>query len=165
MLVLPSPDEGIIGFHYAFNVRDVVEATSRRSFRVAICLDPEDRLTFDYLCRLAYIRGDLTFAVDELHEFCPNQHGAIPRYFKKLCLHGRHRAVGIVGVSQRPANIHKDFFSQAARVHVFRLLFGDLDALRRMVPNIDRACRFKRGEFLTFPNDEETKNPVRQSDR
>jgi hypothetical protein len=152
LLILPDRDTSVDGFTYVANISDVVMRTSKRRFRVAICVDSHDKLGFEYLCRLAYVRGDCTFAVDELHEYCPNVFGAIPKYFKKLCLHGRHRNVAVIGVSQRPANVHKDFFSQAHRLHVFRTIYpGDLDALKRIVPDVEKVKTFKVGQYVSFP--------------
>jgi DNA helicase HerA-like ATPase len=121
-------------------------------WRIYFVMDPADKLGFEAMARLAYLRGDCVFAVDELHEYVPNVFGAIPKYFKKLCLHGRHRNVEVFGVSQRPANVHKDFLSQAHRLHVFRLTYpGDLDALKRIIPNVERVRDYRVGECISYP--------------
>lgn len=131
---------------------DVTRLTAARTFKLLWVLDPGDQLRFEALCRLAYERADLVFAVDELHEYCPNRFATIGKYFKKLCLHGRHANVDVFGISQRPANLHKDFLSQAARLHVFKLTYpGDMKALKETVPDIERVKTFKVGQHLTFP--------------
>lgn len=152
ILVIPRHDPAFSGYLEVHSFTEAARATAGRQFRVLWVLDPADTLRFEALSRLAYDRGDLVFAVDELHEYCPNSHQAIGKYFKKLCLHGRHANVEIFGISQRPANLHKDFLSQAATIHVFKLTFpGDMDALKRTVPDVDKARNFKVGEYLTFP--------------
>jgi DNA helicase HerA-like ATPase len=152
-LVLPSHDEAFQNFTHVHTIDQArILSAERARFRIAFVMDPNDKLGFEYLSRLAYIRGNCEFAVDELHEYVPNVFGGIPKYFKKLCLHGRHRDVGVIGVSQRPANVHKDFFSQAHRLFIFRTIYpGDIDALKRIVPNVQRAATFKVGEHIAFP--------------
>lgn len=152
MVVIPRHDPSFKGYTHIHSLSDATKLTAGRTFRLLWILDSSDRLRFDGLCRLAYARANLTFAVDELHEYCPNSFASIGKYFKKLCLHGRHANIDVFGISQRPANLHKDFLSQAARIHVFKLTYpGDLKALKETVPGVDQVKNFKVGQHLTFP--------------
>lgn len=157
ILVIPRADKafpttGRGAYVEVHSMEAVAERSAAASFRLLWVLDPGDKLRFEALCRLAYLRGNLVFAVDELHEYCPNSFAAIGKYFKKLCLHGRHARVEVFGISQRPANLHKDFLSQATKLHVFRLMFpGDIKALKETIPDIERVRTFEVGQHITFP--------------
>lgn len=131
---------------------DVVRLSTSRTFRVRIIT--EDPIAFQFVCWLAWQRGNCTLAVDEVHEFVPNMHNGIPRIFKLLCLRGRHRDVSIIATSQRPQNVHKDFLSEAANhgLYVFRM--NDpyaFDTLRKIIPDVDKARNLPIGEKLSWP--------------
>lgn len=74
---------------------------------------------FDWLCRLVYAVGDLTFVVEELADL--TEPSRSPDSWSVLCRKGRHKRLRIVAASQRPASVDKDFFSNCSFIHCGRL--------------------------------------------
>ncbi len=63
----------------------------------------------------------LWFFADELHLAYPLHGDNSAPYFKKLCTHGRHLNIALVGITQRIASIGITFRSQAEETTIFRL--------------------------------------------
>lgn len=78
---------------------------------------------FRALCALAWQRANLVLLVDEAHLFTRAQ--AAPPEWRALTLMGRNRGICIFGLSQRPAHMDKDFFSNATFIRSGRLNFQD----------------------------------------
>jgi len=138
------------------DVCTTLEEAGRRSmeptFRVRIVT--ESQKAFESICWLAYNhRQNCVIAIDEVQEFVPKTHAGIPFWFRKCCLRGRHHKIAIIAASQRSANVHNDFLSQAAthRVYVFRTEPEDLGWLKRYKA-LHTAVGLKVGEFLTWPS-------------
>lgn len=87
---------------------------------------------FDLLCRAAYAAGSCTFVVDELHLVTSPNPARVPAGWSSLVLRSRHRRVAIIGASQRPAHMDKDFLGNATRIRACRLGYGpDCEAVAR----------------------------------
>lgn len=151
-VVLPGEDPAFEDYgRQAETLPQIAAWSGASSFRIRYV--SEHPLAFEWICRLAWERQNCVVMVDEIHNFVPNIHGGIPPWFKKIVLRGRHRNVSIIGISQRPANVHNDFLSEAAaqQLFVFRLAFPtDLDALKKIVPDVYRAQHFKVGEHIRW---------------
>ena len=65
----------------------------------------------DAVIRIAYELGNVLLVVDEFQEYMNREQ--ISPTLKSLLLRGRHRGVGIMGITQRPAEISKTFLAQA----------------------------------------------------
>lgn len=108
---------------------EVVKLSAEKSFALRYVPRIENvpadvlREVFCSLCAIAWARGDLVFMVDEGQLFTRAQ--AAPADWSNLTLRGRHRAIRIFCLSQRPAHIDKDFFSNATFVRSGRLNFAD----------------------------------------
>lgn len=99
--------------------------------------DRELAMRFGAFCALAYSRGDLLLVVEELQRVTAPSWA--PVEWSDCTLRGRHRRLSIIGLSQRPASVDKNFFSMATFVTTGRLSFP-----------ADRRCM---AEVLDVPAD------------
>lgn len=77
---------------------------------------------FDRLCAWVWdTLRNVTLVVDEVHNFCTSS--VISPAFKRLITvaQGEPYRIGVVAISQRPANVHNDIKSNASLWFVFRL--------------------------------------------
>jgi len=81
-------------------------------------LDPQDEFEFSIFCRVAQSVGRLHVVIEEIDLFATPF--LIPRGLQELIKYGRHRAINLVGVSRRPAEVSRLFTSQASRFILFR---------------------------------------------
>ena len=85
--------------------------------------DKELRLRFEAFCAAAYSLEDLVLVVEELQRVTTPSWA--PPAWSDCTLRGRHKKLIIFGISQRPASVDKNFFSQASVVSSGRLVFAD----------------------------------------
>lgn len=78
---------------------------------------------FDALCSIAYDARDVCLLVEELQ--LVTRPSWAPPAWAECTLRGRHRGVAIVGLSQRPALVDKNFLGNCTRVSTCRLNFED----------------------------------------
>lgn len=78
---------------------------------------------FAVFCALAYAAGELTLIVEELQ--LVTSPSRAPAEWSDCTLRGRHRGLVVIGVSQRPASVDKNFFGNATRVRSGRLNYAD----------------------------------------
>jgi prefoldin subunit 5 len=74
--------------------------------------------------------------VEEIHEFLPEQGGLgdVGEMLIRVAKRGRKRGLGIMGLSQRPANVKKDFITQADLLIWHRLTWSnDTKVVKRVV--------------------------------
>jgi len=70
---------------------------------------------FGIFCRIIRAIGNCKIVVEELNEVTtPNR---APPDWKWLCSRGRHRGVTIIGLSQRPASVDKDFIGNSTEIY------------------------------------------------
>lgn len=104
--------------------------------------DPAKRAQqFDLFCRIALAAGNLLLVVEELR-FVTTPSRA-PVGWAQVCLTGRHKGLKVIGASQRPASIDKDFLGNATVIHVGRLVYPeDVRAVSRasQIPEPDIAA-------------------------
>ncbi|HRZ02318.1 MAG TPA: hypothetical protein P5024_12235 [Burkholderiaceae bacterium] len=77
---------------------------------------------FDLVCRAALAARRCALVVEEL-AFVTTPARA-PAGWRAVCLTGRHAGLTVVGASQRPASIDKDFFSNATAIRCGRLNYS-----------------------------------------
>ena len=121
----------------------------------------EDELTqeTESILRLIYDYGfarnrnhdpyPVTLVFEELQFYC-NPHG-IPPMLSEILFTGRHAKIGIIANTQRPANIHKGFVSQANHLYVGRLFEKrDIEYLTQSSFGTDalQAINLKQFHFL-----------------
>lgn len=78
---------------------------------------------FDVFCGLALAAGNCMMIVEEL-KFVTRP-GFAPVRWSQCTLTGRHKGLQIIGVTQRPASIDKDFLGNATVIHVGRLVYPE----------------------------------------
>jgi hypothetical protein len=100
------------------NLADVVRALKGKTFRLAFqpSFDAATRAKqFDLICKAAYAAGHCVFLVEELAFVTKPSHA--PAGWQMVSCTGRHKGMRIIGASQRPAQIDKDFFSNCTEIH------------------------------------------------
>lgn len=125
-------------------------------FHIRWSSPPRSRIVLDSLSWLAIQRGreagDTLLAVDEIQFYLPKSWNSIPPSFQDACLTGRHSGVHLLATSQRPSLVHNDFLSQAHRWFIFRtVLKDDLDSVKHIIPDTQRATTLEIGKCLQFP--------------
>lgn len=111
------------------------------SFRIAFYPSRDDAVRagqFDLWCRAMLAAGKLTALVEEL-AFVTSPYKS-PAGWKEMCLLGRHapHRLTIIGTSQRPAQVDKDFLGNADVIHCGRLVAkGDSQAAAEVL-GVDR---------------------------
>jgi len=98
--------------------------------------------SFDFICRLALLAGDLYVVVDELDQFAGSLRPAPSAAFLNTIHRGRHRGVAVIGASRRAAEVARTFTSQCRRFIIFRTTEpNDLKYLRSIVGDPVLAAR------------------------
>jgi hypothetical protein len=97
---------------------------------------------FDLFCRVVWELENTTVLVEELsHVTMPSW---APPAWKKLSTGGRHQGLTIIGVSQRPANIDKDFLGNCTEIRCYRMNYEN-DAVV-MAKSLRLEAAFEAGE-------------------
>jgi hypothetical protein len=111
----------------------IADQTNEKLFTIAYDthLGAED---FPLFCRAILARGNVHLVIEELDLYCKPL--STDPEFLKLLKYGRHYGIQIIGVSRRPAEVSRDFTSQATRfitfgnreprdIQYFRSVFGN----------------------------------------
>jgi len=77
-------------------------------------------LIFDHMMRILYYWGNCMVVVEEIHHYCtPHKIG---ENFEYCMTSGRHRDLGFIFTTQRPALINKTVMSQSTHIFVGNLI-------------------------------------------
>lgn len=87
--------------------------------------DSEVKTQFDRFCRIVWELEGTTVLVEELSRV--TMASWAPPAWKNLSTAGRHQGLTIIGTSQRPANIDKDFLGNCTEIRCYRVNY-DSDA-------------------------------------
>ena len=102
------------------NLSDTLQAMRNKAWRVAYQVDHEKQAAaFEFLASTARALGNCTFLVEEL-AFVTQANRAPPAW-RQATLLGRHTGMTIIGASQRPASVDKDFIACCDVIHCGRL--------------------------------------------
>ena len=128
------------------SIADLVEGIKAGGGRFALAFlpdfDPKRRARqFDRFCRAAYALGDLVMVVEEL-SFVTTASYAPPAWSMVTCT-GRHEGLTVVGTSQRPAQVDKNFFGNCTLIHSHRV--QDANDVRVMSSALDVPASELRG--------------------
>jgi len=89
---------------------------------------------FDDVCEYIFLNlKSLVFVVDEVHKFVTKH--KIPPAFNSLITvaQGEPSEIGVISLSQRPANVHNDILSSSSLIISFKLnLKTDADAVSKL---------------------------------
>lgn len=120
------------------SLSELVRLTKNKRFRVAFrpatvpppawakkknALQQYRAAQFDFVCRLALNLGSLTYIVEEL-AFITSPSWSPPAW-SGVTLTGRHAGLRVIGTSQRPAQIDKNFLGSCTAIHCGRLIYPD----------------------------------------
>jgi hypothetical protein len=99
--------------------------------------DRELAARFGAFCAMCFAIGDLLMIVEELERVTSPSHA--PAAWSDCTLRGRHMRLSIMGLSQRPASVDKNFFSNATVIRTGRLNFiGDVACMANVL-GVDRG--------------------------
>jgi hypothetical protein len=94
--------------------------------------DRELTLRFDAFCTMCFDIGDLLMVVEELERVTSPSHA--PAAWSDCTLRGRHKNLSIMALSQRPASVDKNFFSNATVIRTGRLNYvGDVACMANVL--------------------------------
>lgn len=99
---------------------------------------------FDAICAAVLKLGNITLVVEELHTV--TQPSWAPDQWSALVLMGRAAGVEIFALSQRPASVDKDLFSNVSMIHAGRVSYED-DA-----KVLGRVLLVPPSDLLTLPD-------------
>jgi hypothetical protein len=87
---------------------------------------PDD---FENFCNYVWKNcSNCVVVIEELANYTTSNY--ISPYFSRICRIGRHRGMGVIGITQRPARLSLIFMSQCDHLFIFRQrLIRDLDFL------------------------------------
>lgn len=85
--------------------------------------DSEVKTQFDRFCRIAWELEGATLLVEELSRVTMASWS--PPAWKNLSTAGRHQGLTIIGTSQRPATIDKDFLGNCTQVRCYRVNYDN----------------------------------------
>jgi hypothetical protein len=100
------------------NLQDAIRAMTKPAFKVAFRPSFDDatrKKQFDLFCRAVWHVKHMLFIAEELSLVTKAQWA--PAGWKQLTCTGRSEGVTIVGLSQRPAQVDKDFFDNCTELH------------------------------------------------
>lgn len=131
----------------------LLEAKKKR-FRVVYQFDVENSSDeteeFDRAMKLIYHFGNCMVVIEEIHHYMKREY--MTEWLKKLVLVGRHRGVGLIATSQRPAEVSKTFVSQCH--HVFAGVTFEKNDLKYFADTIgdasERLQNVKPFHFLHY---------------
>lgn len=107
------------------NLGECIKAMSEPSWRLAYQVNhATQEPAFDLLCKAVIAAKKCTLIVEELAFV--TKPGKAPPPWRELCLIGRHAThaqATLIGISQRPASIDKDFLACCDVIHCGRLLY------------------------------------------
>ena len=137
------------GFTATTSLGDVSRALrGSKNARVAFLPSMDDKIRareFDQCCEFVYALGDLTFLVEEL-KFVTRPNWS-PMAWSKITMSGRDLGIRVVGTSQRPASIDKDFFGNCTLVRCGALGYDDDIVVMAKSMRLDRKQIEKLTEY------------------
>lgn len=116
----------VIGGKAYASVAAMVTAIQKGERRVVLVPPRESKpmkVMFDRFCRVAWELEGWMVIVEELSRV--TMPSWAPPAWKDLSTAGRHQGLNIIGTSQRPAQIDKDFLGNCSEVRCYGLVYGN----------------------------------------
>jgi hypothetical protein len=101
------------------NLKEAILSMQKTGFRVAFRPSFDDSLRikqFDLFCKAIWHAKNTKAVMEELAMVTTPQRA--PAGWKQLTCSGRSEGITIIGLSQRPAQVDKDFFDNCTELHV-----------------------------------------------
>ncbi|MBZ0105535.1 MAG: hypothetical protein K8H84_07870 [Sulfuricella denitrificans] len=105
---------------------DMLGKTGRGKFAVVFQPAANEKARakqFDVFCGIAMALGNLTLVAEEL-KFVTKP-GSAPIRWSAVTMTGRHKGLRVIGASQRPASIDKDFLGNCTTIRTGRLAYPE----------------------------------------
>ena len=149
----PVTENDLKNFDDFMNFIRFAESNELNKFTRIIRFDIDEtnqKLIFEQMMRVLYHFGNSLVVLEETQDYC-NPHSIGP-YFKKCLTSGRHKGLGFIFTTQRPAIIHNTVFSQCTHMFIGNLInkndgdtMGNLTAKKR-----EEFALLKDREFFWF---------------
>lgn len=119
---LESTDDyaAVIGGHVVHSITALVTAIKAKKRRLVLVPQGDHKAiktVFDRFCRIVWELTGWCVVVEELSRVTAPQFA--PPAWKNLSTAGRHRGLTIIGTSQRPAQVDKDFFGNCTEIRTY----------------------------------------------
>lgn len=103
-----------------FSISELLKALSVGCNRIVFRPKYPNIEEFDSVCAIVYEKlRNILFVVDEVHKVA--QKWKIPQNFNSIVTICEAKGIGVISISQRPANVHNDIISQSTIVIAFRM--------------------------------------------
>lgn len=102
---------------------DAVKAGTKAIVYVPTGSDKEVKHQFDLFCRVVWTMPGATVLVEELSRV--TMASWAPPAWKNLSTAGRHQGLRLIGTSQRPAQIDKDFLGNCTEIRCYRVNYDN----------------------------------------
>lgn len=119
-----------------------VKAGARAIVYVPTGSDKAVKNQFDFFCRIVWTMPGATVLVEELSRV--TMASWAPPAWKNLSTAGRHQGLRLIGTSQRPAQIDKDFLGNCTEVRCYRVNY-DNDA-KVMADSLNLPVEYEANE-------------------
>lgn len=119
---------------------------------------------FSLICDLVFECGDMTFCIEEIDTFVPNNPQGLDFNFCNIVQRGRHKNIELIGITQRPYTIPPLLRSQCKRLISFRQFEQrDIDWIAAMIGGkAEEISDLKPFEYLEFDNGNINKGKTRK---
>lgn len=137
-IVVWSPDEflpdgtklddwaGNVGGRVVHTIHELIAAVKKPSFKVVFVpsMDHKTRMRqFDFFCKAVFAAKNLVCIVEELAFVTSPNPSLVLESWSMLSLRGRKMGVYLIGITQRPAHIDKDFLGNCSSVTCLALKY------------------------------------------
>jgi len=159
-LAIWSPDEDLdnyskLGCKVVRTIAELAKEMANKKFKVVYwpSMNAKKRQAeFTYFCKLVFAVGNLNCLVEELRFVTSASHS--PEAWAMLSTRGRKKGIVLIGTSQRPTMVDKDFLGNCTEIIVGSLKY----------PQDRKACAMAMQVEQSTLNDLELLNFVRVSD-
>lgn len=124
-----------------------VKAKAKAIVYVPVGSDSQVKKQFDMFCRIVWELEGATVLVEELSRV--TMPSWAPPAWKNLSTAGRHQGLTIIGTSQRPAQIDKDFLGNCTEIRCYRVNY-DADA-KVMADALGLQAEYREVKGKTVP--------------
>jgi len=114
-------------------ILDILGEYSKHRELKRFCYIPRSKDDIERFLNRVWRDGNVLLIIDEADLIFPNKIKLRDIFYKIIHL-GRHRNIGLLAITRRIANLHKDIVSLADTIFIFRLIVkSDLDYLRYFI--------------------------------
>lgn len=110
---------GVVNGKIVRNIQDLAKELNKATFKVVFFPSGDvqkRKREFEYFCQMVFKAKNLMVVVEELHYVTSPIPSQVPESWTQLSCLGRKFGIHLVGTSQRPAHMDKDFLGNCSRV-------------------------------------------------